>query len=106
MTSFIESQLEYCLLVWMFCGGKSNNRTNHLHKRVLRIVYNDYQSPFENLLKKDCSVSIHHRNIRSFAIEIYKVKSNMSTLIMSELFEKHNLYITIFAHRHIFRSIQ
>ena len=36
-------------------------------------------------------MSIHHRKIRSFAIEIYKIKNNMSTPIMSELFEKRNL---------------
>ena len=69
----------------MFCGRKSNNRINHLHERALRIVYNDNQSSFENLLRKDRSASIHHRNIRSFAIEIYKVKNNKSTPIMSEL---------------------
>ena len=88
MKSFIESQFGYCPLVRMFCGRKSNNRINHLHERVLRIVYNDNQSS-SNLLRKDRSVSIHHRNIRSFGIEIYKVK-NMSIPIMSELFEKRN----------------
>ena len=41
--SFIESQFGYYPLVWMFCGGKSNNRVNHLHERALRIVYNDNQ---------------------------------------------------------------
>ena len=91
MKSFIESQFGYCSLVWMFCGRNSNNPINHLHERALRIVYNDNQSCFENLLRKDRSVSIHHRNIRSFAIEIYKIKNNMSTPIMPDLFEKRNL---------------
>ena len=91
MKSFTESQFRYCPLVWMFSGRKSNNRINHLHERALRIIYNDNQSSFENLLRKDCSVSIHHENIRSFAIKIYKNKNNMSTPIMSKLFEKRNL---------------
>ena len=76
----------------MFCGRKSNNRINHLHERPLGIVYNDNQSYFENLLRKDRSVPIHHRNIRSLAIETYKVKNNMPTSIMSELLEKRNLH--------------
>ena len=92
MKCFIESQSGYCRLVWMFCGRKTNNRINHLHERTLRIVYNDNQLSFENLLRKDRSVSINHRNIRSFAIEIYKIKNNMSTPIMSELFEKRNFF--------------
>ena len=82
----------------MFCGRKSNNCINHLHERALRIVYNDNQSCFENLLRKDRSVSIHHRNIRSFAIEIYKIKNNMSTPIMLELFEKRNLNYNLRSH--------
>ena len=89
MKSFIESQSGYCPLVWIFCGKKSNNRVNHLHERALRIVSNDNQSSFENLLWEDHSVCIHHRNIHSFAIEIYKIK-NMLTPIMYELFEKRN----------------
>ena len=28
MKSFIELQFGYCLLVWMFCGGRSNNHIN------------------------------------------------------------------------------
>ena len=91
MKSFIESQFGYLLLVWMFCETKSNNRINHFHERALRIVYNDNQSSFENLVRKDRSMSIHHRNIRSLAIEIYKINNNISTRIMSKLFEKRNL---------------
>ena len=50
-------------------------------------------------------MSIHHKNIRSFAIEIYKIKNNMSTPMMSELFEKRNLNYNLLS-RQIFRSIQ
>ena len=89
--SFIEWQFGYCPLVWIFCGRKSNNRINHLHERAPKIVYHDNQFSFENFLPKDRSVSICHRNIRLFATEMYKIKNNMSTPIMSELFEKRNL---------------
>ena len=68
MKAFIESQFAYCPLVCMFCSRSSNNRINHLHERALRIVYNDPSSRFEDLLVKDNSVSIHHRNIRLLAI--------------------------------------
>ena len=71
MKSFIESQFGYCPLAWMFCGRKSKNRITYLHERALRIVYTDSQSSFENTR----SVSIHHGNICSFAIEIYKMTS-------------------------------
>ena len=40
------------------------NKINKLHERGLRIIYNDKKSNFEELLGKDNSVSIHHRNLR------------------------------------------
>ena len=79
MKAFIESQFAYCPLIWMFCQRSSYIRTNHLHERALRIVYKDNESTFEDLLKKDNSVSIHHKNIRLLGIELYKVKNNLST---------------------------
>ena len=88
MKAFIESQFGYCPLVWMFCGRQENNRINHLHERALRIVYNDYESTFENLLELDNSVSIQHRKIRLLSIDLYKVKHNLTN---PELFNLRNI---------------
>ena len=74
--AFIESQFQYCPLVWMFHSRTSNNKINKLHERALRVVYNDYESSFEDLLGKDGSFKIHHQNIQRLAIEIYKVINN------------------------------
>ena len=82
MKAFIESQFAYCPLVWMFCSRSSNNRINHLHERVLRIVYNDLSSTFEDLLVKDNSVSIHYRNIRLLAIILCKAKNKLFSQLM------------------------
>ena len=91
MKAFIESQFAYCPLIWLFCQRSSNTRINHLQERALRIVYNDNESTFENLLKKDNSVSIHHKNIQLLGIELYKVKNNLSTHLMSEIFNLRNI---------------
>ena len=71
-----------------------NARINRIHVRALRIVYNDYVSTFE-LLTKDKSFTIHHRNIQTLAIEIYKVINNISPEIMKEslCFKKVNVCI-------------
>ena len=50
MKAFIESQFSYCLLIWMFHSRGVNNKINHLHERLLRIVYKDNISLFEDLL--------------------------------------------------------
>ena len=41
MKTFIESQLNYCPLIWIFYSGTINKKINHLHGRALRIVYSD-----------------------------------------------------------------
>ena len=73
LKAFIESQFNYCPLVWMFHCRTLNNRINKLHERALRLVYKNSTLTFEQLLEMDNSFTIHHRNIQKLAIEIYKV---------------------------------
>ena len=89
MKSFIESQFGYCSLTWMFCRRKTNTRINHVHERALRIVYRNNSLCFDQLLQIDKSYNVHHKNIQTLAIELYKVKNNLSNQIMQEVFEKH-----------------
>ena len=77
MKSFIESQFGYCPLIWMFHGRGVNNKINHLHERSLRIVYKNNNSSFKDLLEKDNSFTVHHRNIQSLAIVLFKIKENL-----------------------------
>lgn len=84
--AFIEAQFAYCPLVWMFHDRSLHNKINRLHERALRIVYKDDCSTFEDLLIKDNAVTIHHRNIQSVAIELYKAKNGLNTNIMNEIF--------------------
>ena len=88
--SFFESQFKYCPLTWMFYSRKTNNRINNLHERALRLVYSDYESTFEDLLTKDGSFTVHHYNIQTLAIELYKVYNNISQTIFGELFTRNN----------------
>ena len=52
---FFDSQFKYCPLTWMFYNRTTNSKLNKLHERVLRLVYDDYLSAFEELLEKDNS---------------------------------------------------
>ena len=73
MNAFFDSQFKYCPLIWM-CHSRTNKRKiDRLHERCLRIIYNNKQSSFKELLEKDSSVSIHERNVQILATEMYKV---------------------------------
>ena len=88
MKSFTESQFVYCPLVWMCCYKTSDNFINHLDKCAFRTVYYDSVSPFEKLLEKDNSVTIHVRNLRILATELYKTKENLAASMLHEIFEQ------------------
>ena len=75
----------------MFHGRGVNNKTNHLHERSLRIVYTDNNSSFKEQLKKANSFTVHHRNIESLAIELFKVKENLSNTIMNDILQTRTL---------------
>ena len=85
--------MNYCLLVLMFYSHSINNEINRLHKRVLRIIYSDFKSSFENFLEKDGTVSIHVKNLQILATEMFKILKNFSVPLMRELFrQKVNHY--------------
>ena len=86
--SFFQSQFKYCPLVWMFCGRKANNRINRLHERALRVIYDNYNLNFSELLEKDKSFTIHHQNIQILCIEMYKIVNNGSNEGITELLNR------------------
>ena len=86
VSAFIESQFNYCPLVWMFQLKTINNKINKLHARALRLIYRDRYYTFEELLEKDESFSIHERNLQKLAIEMYKVKHNLCPKPFQDIF--------------------
>ena len=87
MKAFITSQFSYCPLIRMFHSRTLNNRINNIHERALRLAYKDNQSSFKELLEKDHSVTVHHKNLQALVTEISKVKNDLSPGIMKDVFE-------------------
>lgn len=64
----------------MFHSRNLSNKTNRLHKSCLRNICKDKTTSFEELLEKDHSISIHHRNIQTIVIEMYEITSEVFQL--------------------------
>ena len=71
MNSFFNAQFNYCQLIWMLHTRRNNNIIWNVHDRCLRLICNDKNSSYEELLTKDDSVSIHHRNIEKWTPELF-----------------------------------
>ena len=87
MNAFFTTQFSYCPLVWMCHSRTNNSKINMLHERCLRIIYNDKQSSFTELLNKNSSVSVHIKNIQKHAIEMFKSYKGLSPPIMDNVFK-------------------
>ena len=71
----------------MFHSRTLKNRMNKIHKRALRLVHkSETFLSFDDLLKRDISVSIQQRNLQILATEIYKIKNDLGPKIMKDTF--------------------
>ena len=104
MKSFVAAQFGYCPLVRMFHGREVNRKINDIHERSFRIVYRDYNSSFSDLLQKYNFVCIHHRNIQSLTVELFKVKVNLSNTIMNDIFPTRVLNYNLRSQTDFFRN--
>ena len=71
----------------MFYNRKLNSHVNRIHERTLKIVYQDHNSTFEELLAKDGSFKIHDLNLQRSLTEIFKVKIKLAPEIMNGVFD-------------------
>ena len=73
-SSFI-GQFSYCPLIWTFPSSQSNHLTYKLQELALRIIYNDYDSNFSQLIEMSMT-------------EIYNFSNDLSYSVMNDTFQK------------------
>ena len=59
----------------------------HIHEMSLTIIYQDYNTSFEELLRKDISLTIHQRKLKLLVSEMFQVNTGCAPDIMKEIFE-------------------
>ena len=59
MKAFVISQFNYCPLIWLLNIRVLDTRINKIHKRALRLVYQNKNLSFSELLELDNTVAIH-----------------------------------------------
>ena len=61
-------------------------------ERCLRLIQNGKLSSYKELLEKDGSVYVHHRNIWGLAIEVIVIKRGQSHEILTDIFTQVTQY--------------
>ena len=84
LTSIVMSNLSYYPLIWMFCSKSANKEINRTNRRALRVLYENYDLSFEQLLEKDGSITMHQRNLQNILTEIYKTINQTNAAYMWE----------------------
>ena len=70
---------------WMLPSRQNNKKIKHLHKKYRQPNLNDQLSSYEALVEKNGSVSVHHRNIQSLAIEMFQIKHDPPREIVTDI---------------------
>ena len=77
----------------MFSSRRFNNLINRIHERSLRTVYNDTSSKFREFLKRNRSVSIHHKYIQILTTVVFKLANTTCPPIMKTFYDfRENRY--------------
>ena len=66
----------------MFCSRRSNSLVNNVHERALRIVHDDHNSSYSELLKTKNERTIHQQNINVL----------MKETLIDDMFQVRKIY--------------
>ena len=70
--AFVLPHFQYCSLIWHFCGTRNHDKLETLDKRILRFVFNDTNSSYDELLKKAETASLYNGRIHNMLIVVFK----------------------------------
>ena len=64
---------------------------NKIRERALRIVLNDNISDFDTMLQNMNDITIHHRNIQTLMIELFKINYDLGPPIMDSMLNRRTI---------------
>ena len=68
--SFVNTQFGCAPQAWMFTSKNSMRKVNKIHQRTSLVVYDDYNSTYEQILTSHSDISVHQKHLKHLAIEV------------------------------------
>ena len=84
--AFILTHLNYCALVWHFCGATNAKKLERIQCRALRFVFLDFNSYYATLLDRAGLPTPELARKREILVEVYKAVMHLSPPFMWDLF--------------------
>ena len=82
--------------MWHFCKASDARKLERVQERALRVVYNDRNATYEELLEKGRLSSLENRRVQDILYLMYKVTNSLAPEHVCNMFfqqDKH-LFIT------------
>ena len=93
--SFVKSNFAYCTVVFHHCGVQNDKKLEKMHERAIRVVYNDYVSPYKTLLERSKRKLLYEEREDMLIELVFKVLHGLSPPIDNNMFVRqsfnHNL---------------
>ena len=91
--SFVLSNFTYCSIVWHFCGSTNNSKLEKIQERALKIVYDDYEADYHDLIAKFGTDTMLQSRLKKMILEVFKsLKEINPVYIRNILKQKHQPY--------------
>ena len=88
ISSHFMANFNYCPLVWRLFNACSQKKKNeNLQKRALRLLCNNYEIYYEELLSKSSTSSMNVKRLRALCVELYKTINKLNPDFMRDFFK-------------------
>ena len=90
LDAFIMSNFNYCSISYHHCKIKDARRLENLLKLALRFVYLDFESSYNELLRKAQRNSLYVNRQKTMLLGVFKILHDMYPPIKCDFFTPHN----------------
>lgn len=84
--SYVNSNFNYCSVVWMFTSKSNVEKLENTNKRALRFATNKEGKSYEEICQEEKELTVNKKCIKSTAILMFKVINSMTPNYVKELF--------------------
>lgn len=84
--AFIKPIFCYCPLMWMYCQKNIYQKIKRIHKRSLKVIYQNYNLNYKQLLQIDGEESFHQMHLKLIITEIFETINSLNPSFMKRIF--------------------